>query len=63
MAAIEWGESLCLPEVVALVLAGNRRSRRVAEKAGMREDGTTKHAGLPHLVYRVSFSARSGCGT
>lgn len=56
VAAIEWGESLELPEVVALVMARNRRSCRVAEKAGMYEDGTTDHAGLPHLVYRVRFA-------
>jgi RimJ/RimL family protein N-acetyltransferase len=58
VAAIEWAESLGLPEVVALVMARNRRSCRVAEKAGMREDGTTDHAGLPHLVYRVRFASR-----
>jgi RimJ/RimL family protein N-acetyltransferase len=57
VAAIGWGESLGLPEVVALVMAVNRRSRRVAEKAGMREDGSTEHAGLPHLVYRYDFGA------
>jgi RimJ/RimL family protein N-acetyltransferase len=57
VAAIEWGRSLDLPEVVALVMAVNRRSRRVAEKAGMREDGSTEHAGLPHLVFRYDFGA------
>ncbi|HEX5712863.1 MAG TPA: GNAT family N-acetyltransferase [Solirubrobacterales bacterium] len=58
VAAIEWGESLALPEVVALVMARNRGSCRVAEKAGMDQDGTTLHAGLPHLVYRVRFADR-----
>lgn len=57
VAAIEWAGELKLPEVVALVLARNRRSCRVAEKAGMRQEGTTRHAGLPHLVYRASLSA------
>ena len=57
VAAIQWGEQLGLPEVVALVMARNRGSCRVAEKAGMQEDGTAQHAGLPHLVYRVRFAA------
>jgi len=42
--------------VVALILAGNRASRRVAEKLGMTEAGTARHAGLPHLVYRRSLA-------
>jgi RimJ/RimL family protein N-acetyltransferase len=51
-AALGWARSLGLSEVVALIMAGNAASRRVAEKIGMRCDGETEHAGLPHLVYR-----------
>ena len=51
-AALEWARSLKLPEVVALIMADNAPSKRVAEKIGMRHDGETEHAGLPHLVYR-----------
>jgi RimJ/RimL family protein N-acetyltransferase len=51
-AAVEWAETLPLDEVAALVIPGNMRSRRVAEKAGLVLAGETLHAGLPHLVYR-----------
>lgn len=44
--------SLRLGEVVAIVLPENLASRRVAEKAGLREDGQVVHAGLVHLLYR-----------
>ena len=37
--------------VVSLVLPENAPSRRVAERLGARVEGTTLHAGLPHLVY------------
>jgi RimJ/RimL family protein N-acetyltransferase len=53
-AALEWARSLGLSEVVALIMAGNAASRRVAEKIGLRPDGETQHAGLPHLVYKRS---------
>ena len=51
-AAVAWAGRLGLAEVVALIVAANVASRRVAEKAGMRVGGETGHAGLPHLVYR-----------
>jgi RimJ/RimL family protein N-acetyltransferase len=51
-AAVEWARSLQLPEVIALIAPDNARSRRVAEKVGLRPGGDTTHAGLPHLVYR-----------
>jgi ribosomal-protein-alanine N-acetyltransferase len=54
-AAIEWARSLALPEVIALIVPANLRSRRVAEKAGLELDGETLHAGLPHLVYRLGL--------
>jgi RimJ/RimL family protein N-acetyltransferase len=53
-AAVEWARSLELSEVAALVLPGNLRSRRVAEKAGLELAGDTLHAGIPHLVYRLA---------
>jgi [ribosomal protein S5]-alanine N-acetyltransferase len=55
-AAVEWARSLRLDEVAALILPGNLRSRRVAEKAGLRLDGDALHAGIPHLVYRLALS-------
>lgn len=54
-AALEWARSSGLPEVVALIMAGNTASRRVAEKIGLSPDGETLHAGLPHLVYKRSL--------
>lgn len=60
LAAIEWAESLELREVVALIMAGNGRSRRVAEKAGLPLDRATEHAGLPHLVYRLALPRPAG---
>jgi len=58
-AAVEWAGSLRLPEVAALVLPGNLRSRRVAEKAGLRLSGDTLHAGMPHLLYRRTLTTVS----
>jgi RimJ/RimL family protein N-acetyltransferase len=52
VAAIECAAAWRLREVIALVAHGNARSRRVAEKVGLRLDGEATHAGLPHLVYR-----------
>jgi ribosomal-protein-alanine N-acetyltransferase len=46
--------TLRLPEVVAFTLPDNRASRRVMEKLGMAYDGMTTHAGLPHVLYRVT---------
>jgi ribosomal-protein-alanine N-acetyltransferase len=54
-AAIEWAKSLALDEVVALIVPDNVASRRVAEKVGLELDGETLHAGLLHLVYRLSL--------
>lgn len=51
-AAVEWARSLHMEEVVALIRPDNVASRRVAEKVGLREAGTTLHASLNHLVYR-----------
>jgi RimJ/RimL family protein N-acetyltransferase len=53
LAAVDWARTLDLVEVVALVRPGNEASRRVAEKAGLREAKLTLHAGLDHVVYRL----------
>lgn len=53
-AALDWARVLDPPDVVSLIMERNTASRRVAEKIGMRPDGETLHAGLPHLVYRVA---------
>jgi [ribosomal protein S5]-alanine N-acetyltransferase len=55
-AAVAWARALGLAEVAALVLPGNLRSRRVAEKAGLELDGDALHAGLPHLVFRLALA-------
>jgi len=41
--------------VISLIQPANERSRRVAERNGMRVSGETLHAGLPHLVYAITF--------
>jgi RimJ/RimL family protein N-acetyltransferase len=43
---------LHLDHVIALTLPGNRASRRVMEKAGLRHVGDIEHAGLAHVLYR-----------
>lgn len=53
-AGIEWAPELGLGELVALIMEDNAASRRVAEKLGMKEAGMCVHAGLDHLVYRLS---------
>jgi RimJ/RimL family protein N-acetyltransferase len=55
-AAVDWASSLGFPEVVALILPDNIPSRRVAEKVGFDLDGETRHAGLLHLLYRLSLA-------
>jgi RimJ/RimL family protein N-acetyltransferase len=52
-AALAWARELELQEAVALITPDNDPSRRVAEKIGMRQEGQTVHAGLPHLIYRA----------
>ena len=48
--ALEHARRLRLAEVVGLTVVGNRASRRVLEKAGMRLEERIEHAGLPHLL-------------
>jgi ribosomal-protein-alanine N-acetyltransferase len=57
VAAVDWARELDFEEVVALVLPTNTASRRVAEKAGFEQDGEVIHAGLPHLLWRMSPAA------
>jgi RimJ/RimL family protein N-acetyltransferase len=62
LAAVDYARSLELPEVIALIVPGNGRSRRVAEKAGFELDGETRHAGLLHLVYRLGPADSGSAG-
>jgi ribosomal-protein-alanine N-acetyltransferase len=48
--AVAHARRLRLGEVVGLTAVGNRASRRVLEKAGMRPEERIEHAGLPHLL-------------
>ena len=54
--AVELARAVGLVEVVAMALPANTASRRVAEKIGMRESGEISHAGLPHLLYRLTLA-------
>ncbi len=47
-------ERLGLPEVVCFTLTTNRASRRVMEKAGFTYEREIVHAGLPHVLYRLT---------
>lgn len=60
VAAVQWARALGLAEVAALILPGNLRSRRVAEKAGLELGGDTLHAGQPHLVFRLELGGGAG---
>lgn len=51
---------LGLRDVVSFTLPDNHASRRVMEKLGFAYERATVHAGLPHVLYRLSAaSARS----
>ena len=45
---------LALDDVVAFTLPTNRASRRVMEKAGFQYERDIVHAGLPHVLYRLT---------
>jgi RimJ/RimL family protein N-acetyltransferase len=52
-------------EVVALTRVDNLASRRVMDKLGMSPDRELRHAGLPHVLYRVEslrFRTADTCG-
>lgn len=53
-AAIEQARELRIEELVALVLSANVPSRRVAEKIGCERNGEVDHAGLPHILFRLT---------
>ena len=48
--ALQRARQLRLAEVVGLTAIGNRASRRVLEKAGIRLEERVEHAGLTHLL-------------
>lgn len=54
-AAVERARQLQTKELVALVLPANTASRRVAEKIGCEQNGEVDHAGLPHLMFRLTL--------
>jgi RimJ/RimL family protein N-acetyltransferase len=54
--ALDLARAVGLDEVVAMALPDNAASRRVAEKIGMRESGEISHAGLPHVLYRLTLA-------
>jgi RimJ/RimL family protein N-acetyltransferase len=55
-AGLELARARGLPEVLALALPNNFASRAVAEKIGLHYEGKVDHAGLPHVVYRLSLA-------
>lgn len=55
LAAVDWARELNMEELVALVMPKSAASLRVAEKVGLKRTGTTRHAGLHHLVFRLTL--------
>jgi RimJ/RimL family protein N-acetyltransferase len=51
---------LALPDVVSLTLPDNHASRRVMEKLGFAYERDAEHAGLAHVLYRLSASRPRG---
>jgi RimJ/RimL family protein N-acetyltransferase len=47
-------ERLQVDSLVAIALPGNRASRRVMEKLGMGYEREVSHAGLAHVLYRLT---------
>lgn len=45
---------LGLAEVVSLTLPANHDARRVMEKTGLRYERDVAHAGMPHVLYRLT---------
>jgi RimJ/RimL family protein N-acetyltransferase len=59
-------EVLGLPEIVSFTTLGNRRSRAVMERLGMKESGTFEHPSVPmgnplrpHCLYRLRAEERT----
>jgi RimJ/RimL family protein N-acetyltransferase len=54
-AALELGfRRAGVPDVVAFTTEGNRASQRVIERLGLARQGLFEHAGLPHVLYRLT---------
>lgn len=53
--AVAHARELGADRVVALIVARNEPSRRVAEKLGMTVEGTVEYGGEPHLLYAASL--------
>lgn len=53
-------DTLRLPSVVAVTLPTNQRSQRVMSKIGMRFEREVDHAGLPHVLFRITFADPRG---
>jgi [ribosomal protein S5]-alanine N-acetyltransferase len=49
-------ERLGMEDVVCFTLRTNRPSQRVIEKAGFEYERNIVHAGLPHVLYRITAS-------
>ena len=47
-------EELGLPDLVSFTLHDNHASRRVMERLGFSYERDVEHAGLPHVLYRLS---------
>jgi RimJ/RimL family protein N-acetyltransferase len=50
-------DRLRVASVVAYTQPDNAASRRVIEKLGFEYEGEVEHAGLPHVLYRLSTSS------
>ena len=51
--------ALGLSNVVAFALTSNRASQRVMEKLGFRYERHVLHAGLPHVLSRITARRRA----
>jgi ribosomal-protein-alanine N-acetyltransferase len=49
-------EKLDITNLVCFALTTNRASQRVMEKAGFEYERDVVHAGLPHVLYRITAS-------
>jgi RimJ/RimL family protein N-acetyltransferase len=49
-------EQLHMTDLVCFTLTTNRASQRVMEKAGFEYERDVVHAGLPHVLYRITAS-------
>ena len=49
-------EKLGMTDLVCFTLTTNRASQRVMEKAGFEYERDVVHAGLPHVLYRITAS-------